>query len=165
MKYTKKRAISDPVIASVIGGVLGTLGDEIVHWSAVLLKITQSTTGHYISQLIFPFQKVTLPRLLMGEFTHILAGGTLGIAIIIILKISGFEFAVIKGAGFGAVMWIVHVIVIPNLVAPRPYLFRTYNESIIDLVSHIVWGAITAWFILIDQKIITQNSEKCEGGN
>lgn len=125
MKYTIKRetGISDPVIVSVIGGTLGTLGDEVVHLAAVCLKIAESTTGHYISQLIFPFQKVTLPKLLMGEFTHILAGATLGIAIVIILKISDYDFAIIKGAGFGAVMWIIHVIIIPNLVAPRPYIF------------------------------------------
>jgi|GEM_PF-3760208 uncharacterized membrane protein YagU involved in acid resistance len=86
----------------------------------------------------------------MGEFTHLLAGGTLGIAIYIILRVSGYDFFIIKGAGFGTVMWIVHVIIIPNLVAPRPYIFRTFNEAIVDLVSHTVWGSITSWFIIVN---------------
>ncbi len=129
---------------------MGTLGDEVVHWIAVWLKFTQSTTGHYLSQLIFPHQHVTLPKLLMGEFTHILAGGTLGIVVFFILEISGYDYLVIKGGGFGVIMWIVHVAIIPNLIAPRPYIFRTFNEAIIDLVSHLVWGVIAAWFISIN---------------
>lgn len=137
----------DPLLISFTGGVLGTLGDVVIHWLAVFLKITQSTTGHYISQLIFPHQPVTLGKLLMGEFTHFLAGGTLGVAVIIILKVSGFAYPILKGAGFGAVMWIVHVIIIPNLVAPRPYLYRTFNEAIVDMVSQLVWGGITARYI------------------
>jgi len=137
----------DPLIFSFIGGILGTLGDEVVHWSAIILNIANTTTGHYLSQLIFPHQKVILEKLLMGEFTHILAGGTLGPVVLLILIISGFDYAIIKGCGFGAVMWIVHVVVIPNLVAPRPYIFRTFNEAIIDMLSHLIWGIITAWFI------------------
>lgn len=150
MKYflKEKSLLSDPVMVSFLGGALGTLADEVVHWSAFWLKIAKTTTGHYISQLIFPFQKVTFPKLLMGELTHILAGATLGIAIIIILKVSGYDFSIIKGVGFGAVMWIVHVIVIPNLVAPRPYIFRPFNDAIVDMISHIVWGGITSWFIV-----------------
>lgn len=139
--------MKDPIIVGFLGGVLGTLGDEVVHWAAVWLKIAQSTTGHYISQLIFPHQKVTLEKLLMGEFTHVLAGGTLGIFIVVIFKLSGYDFSIIKGIGFGAVMWIVHVIVIPNLVAPRPFIYRTFNEAIVDMVSHVVWGGIAALFI------------------
>lgn len=137
----------DLLLLSIMAGVLGTLGDDVVHWTAMLLKVVKSTTGHYISQLIFPHQKVTLEKLLMGEFTHILAGGTLGVAIILILKISGFDYSVLKGSGFGAVMWIVHVVVIPNLVAPRPYLFRTFNEAVVDMISHVIWGGIAGGYI------------------
>ena len=128
---------------------MGTLGDEVIHWAAMLFNFVESTTGHYLSQLIFPHHEVTLPKLLMGEFTHILAGGTLGVALYLILKISGYEYSLIKGAGFGAVMWIVHVAIIPNMVAPRPFIYRSFNEVIIDLVSHLVWGGIAAWFINI----------------
>jgi len=148
----------DLLLLSFIGGVLGTLGDMVVHWSSFFFKVAETTTGHYISQLIFPHQMVTLEKLLMGEFTHILAGGTLGVAITIILKISGFNYSVVKGLGFGSLMWIVHVLVIPNLVAPRPYLFRTFNEAVVDLISHIVWGGIAAGYIRYYYKKNSQNN-------
>jgi hypothetical protein len=139
--------MKDWLLVSFIGGVFGTLGDEVVHWGAVYIKFVHTTTGHYLSQLIFPNQDVILPKLLMGEFAHIIAGGTFGVAIYFIFKISGYQFSIIKGAGFSVVMWIIHVAIIPNMVAPRPFIFRTYHEAIIDLVSHLVWGTIAAWYI------------------
>jgi len=143
--------LKDPLLLSFTGGVLGTLVDEVIHWLAVWLKLAQTTTGHYLSQLIFPHQHVTLPKLLMGEFTHILAGGTLGIVVFLILELSGYDYLLIKGGGFGAIMWIFHVAIIPNLIAPRPFIFRTFNEAVIDLATHMVWGIIAAWFINITQ--------------
>jgi uncharacterized membrane protein YagU involved in acid resistance len=142
--------MKDSVVVGFTGGLLGTLGDEVVHWLAVLLKIAGSTTGHYISQLIFPHQKVTLEKLLMSEGTHLLAGGILGIAIVVVYKITGYDYAIFKGVGFGALMWIVHVIVIPNMVAPRPFIFRTFNEALVDMASHLVWGGIAAYFIILN---------------
>jgi len=139
--------MKDSVIVGFLGGLLGTLGDEVVHWLAVLFKIARSTTGHYISQLIFPHQDVTLEKLLMGEATHLLAGGILGLVIVAGYKLTGYDYAIVKGTGFGALMWIVHVIVIPNLVAPRPFIFRSFNEALVDMVSHLVWGSVAAYFI------------------
>lgn len=137
----------DWILLGTMAGFIGTLGDEVVHWTAVGSGLVQSTTGHYISQLIFPYQPVTLPLLLMGEFTHLLAGAVLGMAVVLIFMVSGFDYAIIKGAGFGAAMWIVHVVIIPNLVAPRPYVYRTFTEAVVDMFSHLVWGAVTALVI------------------
>ncbi len=147
MKIIRQKLLNDTIINGFIGGLFGTLGDFVIHWLAFLLRITQSTTGHYLSQLFFPHQKVILPKLLIAEFTHFFTGGTLGIFIVLILRLTGLDFSLIKGIGFGVVMWIVHVIIIPNMVAPRPFLFRTFNEAIVDLVTHIVWGGLAAWFI------------------
>ncbi|MFZ7103274.1 MAG: hypothetical protein ACOWWO_11560 [Peptococcaceae bacterium] len=139
--------MKDWIVLGAIAGFAGTLGDEVVHWTAVWSGLAKSTTGHYLSQLIFPHQPVTFPMLLMGELTHLLAGAVLGLVVVLIFMVSGLDYAVIKGAGFGAAMWIVHVVVIPNLVEPRPYIYRTYNEAVVDMLSHLVWGAIAALII------------------
>lgn len=137
----------DPFIYGFIGGVLGTLADEVVHWSAVFLSIAQSATGHYFSQLMFPHQEVTLSKLLLGELTHIIAGGILGIFMAFIFYFFGYRYALVKGIGLGIALWIVHVAIIPNLVSPRPYVFRTFNEALTDLAAHFVWGLFTSYFI------------------
>ncbi len=138
----------DPFIYGFIGGVLGTLADEVVHWSAVFLSIVQSTTGHYFSQLMFPHQEVILSKLLLGEVGHNIAGGILGIFMAFIFYFFGFRYALIKGIGLGIALWIVHVAIVPNLVSPRPYIFRTFNEALTDLAAHFIWGLFTSYFIL-----------------
>lgn len=84
----------------------------------------------------------------MGEFTHFLAGGILGIALLLILFVTGSRFGVIKGIGLGLALWIVHVAIIPNLVSPRPYIYRIFNEALVDMGAHFAWGAITTLLLL-----------------
>jgi len=101
--------MKDSIVFGFTGGILGTLADEVIHWLALWLTIAQSTTGHLISQLMFPNQAVSLPKLLTGELTHILAGGVLGTLIVVILKLTGNDSSIIKGAGFGVVTWMLYV--------------------------------------------------------
>jgi len=138
----------DPVIYGFLAGVLGVVGDEIVHWVAVYFNIARSTTGHYLSQLMFPHQPVVLSKLLLGEFTHFFAGGIMGLALLLIFFVSGSRFGVTKGIGLGLALWVLHVAIIPNLISPRPYIYRTFNEALVDMGAHLAWGAITALFLL-----------------
>lgn len=54
----------------------------------------------------------------------------------LILKYFGKDHAFYKGIGLGILLWIIHVAVIPNIVGPRLFLFRTEAESVVDLVAH-----------------------------
>lgn len=138
---------SDSIKTGVIAGFLGALGDAIIHIPAFFL-IGTSTTAHYISQLMFPNKEVTIIRFVFGFSTHFFAGATVGILLYFLLKITGRDYALLKGIGMGIVFWIVHVIVIPNLVAPRPYLYRTELEAFVDLVAHLAYGAIASIYLI-----------------
>lgn len=139
--------MKDIIRNGMIAGLMGSLGDDIVHISAYFLLGT-STTAHYISQLIFPFKEVTPLRWAFGDATHWFAGALMGIAVAFIFKYFGSDYAYIKGIGFGIAMWIVHVIVIPNLVQPRPYLFRSEMEAFVDFAAHLAYGVLTTLFLL-----------------
>ena len=141
--------MDDFVIAGFLGGLLGTIGDVIVHWIFVWAKVATSTTGHYLSQLIFPHAEVSLRKLLLGEFIHLLAGGIFGVTLAVFLLISGYDYALIKGLGLGVATWIVHIAIIPNMVSSRPFIYRTFNETIVDLITHLIWGLVTALILLI----------------
>jgi len=145
----------DPFLYGFIAGLLGTLADEVVHWTAVYAGFARTTTGHYISQLIFPHQEVVLSKLLLGEFTHNIAGGIIGIFLAFIYYLFGYRFALFKGVGLGIALWIVHVAIIPNLVSPRPYLFRSFDESLVDMVAHFMWGLVAAYFLLKTTAVLT----------
>lgn len=131
----------------IYAGLLGTLGDAIIHLISFLL-IGTSMTAHYISQLMFPHKEVILIRFVYGLSTHFFAGALVGIFLYLLLKISGKEYAILKGLGLGIFFWIIHVIVIPNIVEPRPYLFRTEIEAFVDLIAHLAYGAIGAFYLV-----------------
>lgn len=138
--------MNDTIKTGIIAGLLGTLGDALVHYPCYFL-FHATTTGHYISQLIFPSQSVTIARWLVGEVTHFSAGAVVGVLISFIYKISGSDYPYYKGVGTGIALWITHIAVIPNLIRPRPIVYRTVTETIVDLVSHIAYGVIVAAYL------------------
>ncbi|KJS86959.1 MAG: hypothetical protein JM58_05395 [Peptococcaceae bacterium BICA1-8] len=137
----------DMIKDGVISGLLGSLGDALIHAPAYLILGT-SMTAHYISQLIFPFEEVTIIRFSIGFFTHFLAGAMVGIALALVFKFTGKDYPYLKGIGIGLLLWIVHVAIIPNIVDPRPYLIRTPLESIVDLIAHTSYGIFATTYLL-----------------
>lgn len=139
--------MKDTIKQGIIAGVLGSVGDVVVHWTAYFTLGT-TTTSHYIAQLVFPFKEPTISRVLVGLAIHFFAGALVGVLLAFIFKYFGSDYAYYKGIGLGAVMWIVHVAVIPNMVGQRPFIFRTELETLIDLISHIAYGVIATVYWL-----------------
>ncbi len=144
--------LRDTIRDGIIAGLLGSVGDVLIHAPAYLILGT-TMTAHYISQLIFPFKEVNLIRWALGFATHFFVGALAGIALSFIFKYFGRDYAYYKGVGLGIVFWIVHVIVIPNMVEPRPFIFRTELEAVVDLAAHVSYGvAATFYLVFITRK-------------
>lgn len=139
--------MDDTIRRGIIAGLLGSIGDEIIHIPAYFLLGT-TTTAHYISQLIFPFQDVNLIRFMFGFVTHFFAGALIGVAFAIIMKKFGDDYAYYKGIGVAITLWIVHVVVIPNIVFPRPFLHRNEVETIVDLIGHLLYGIFATTYLV-----------------
>ncbi|MGI6227659.1 MAG: hypothetical protein ACOYJ1_15570 [Peptococcales bacterium] len=137
----------DTIKDGVLAGLLGSIGDSLIHISAFFILGT-SMTAHYIAKLIFPFEKITTIRFCIGVFTHFLAGAIVGIALALVFRFLGKDYPFLKGIGLSLLLWIVHVLVIPNIVEPRPYLFRTSLECIVDLVAHTSYGIFATAYLL-----------------
>lgn len=139
--------MNDTIQKGVIAGLIGSVGDAAIHWPAYYI-IGTSPTAFYISELIFPFKDLTLTRILIGLLVHIIAGAIVGVGLTLIILQFGIDYPYYKGIGTGILLWIIHIIVIPNLVTPRPYLFRTTSETIVDLVAHITYGSLATFFLV-----------------
>ena len=141
--------MNDPLVKGMWAGILGTIfGDDLIHWSAYFIFKT-STTCHYITGLMFHTKKTTDLMSLVSWFVHLIAGAIVGVSLILVLKRFGEDRAYIKGLGVGLIMWIVHVVIIPNLIASvQPYVLRTPAEAIVDLIAHIGWSMVATTVIL-----------------
>jgi hypothetical protein len=61
---------------------------------------------------------------------------------------SSIDYPYDKGIGFGVLLWIVPVIVIPNIInASRPIIFRTELECIVELIAHVIFVIIATAFL------------------
>lgn len=137
--------MKDTIRQGILAGLLGSICDFVIHWTAYFTLGT-TTTSHYISQLVFPFKEPSITRLLVGLVIHFFAGASMGVLLALIFKYFGSDHPYFKGIGLGAIMWIVHVAVIPNIVGPRPFIFRTELETMVDLTSHLVYGTIATYY-------------------
>jgi len=130
-----------------IAGLIGTLGDAIIHASAFYLFKT-TMIAHYISQLIFPYQKVTVSKFILGEIAHFLAGGVVGILFLHMLKTTGKNLAYGKGIALSIFFWIVHVAIIPKMVETRVFLYRTKLEALVDFIGLLLYGVLTIFYLV-----------------
>lgn len=136
-----KNRMNDSFILGALSGLAGTLGDFAIHHLALFLLKT-STTAQYISQLLFPFEKVNWVRYLYGLGIHFFTGGLVGIILVELYRRYSDQYAYFKAVSLSLIFWITHVVVIPNIInlPNRPYLHRSELEALVDLLAHITYG-------------------------
>jgi hypothetical protein len=132
----------------VIAGLFGTLGDAVIHHIAYFIFKT-TTTAHYIARLIFPTGKIILIQYLIGFFIHLISGAVVGFLLAEIYNRLGNDYPYDKGIGLGILFWIIHIVVIPNMInMPRPIVYRTELECMADLAAHLTFGIIATMYLI-----------------
>lgn len=142
----------DTIQRGVHAGLLAAVADSLIGIAAYL-GLGALTIAHYLSQLIFPHHAVNLIRFSFGLAVHFITAALLGVLLAIIFKYFGSDYAYTKGMGFGLILWIVHVMVIPNIVAPHLNLYRSEIEAGVDLVVHAVYGIVSTYYLVKADKL------------
>lgn len=140
--------MKDLFMRGITAGLIGSVGDFIIHYTAFFLLRT-STTAHYIAQLLFPFVDINPARYWFGLLIHFLTGAFVGVILIELSKRYGDDDLYFKAIALGVGIWIIHVAVIPNIInlPERPFLHRTEFEALVDLLAHIVFGIFAASYL------------------
>lgn len=124
-------------------GLMGNLADEAGDWLAYLLKIDDSTTAHFISNIIYATNKLSPIQLVVGQFSHLISGAVLGIVPYLIYRWSGKRYPVIKGLGIGAGMWLNHVVLVPCFADQRIHILSSTASILVELVTIMLWGIVS----------------------
>jgi hypothetical protein len=93
----------------------------------------------YSSMLIMTHTAILLDFAL-GITGDLIAGAFMGFIITIILERTNYHYLWVKGLGIGAVLWIVHVCVLPKLWEPQLLTLMTRPTIFIAFVTHVLWG-------------------------
>ncbi|MBS4030154.1 MAG: hypothetical protein KGZ63_01840 [Clostridiales bacterium] len=83
----------------------------------------------------------------LGWTGHFTISLILGIVLIYILHYTGKEFALLKGAVFGMIVWYINIAIISPLVGYIPPSPDAANLMLL-LSYHILYGLIAAWLII-----------------
>lgn len=140
--------IKDTITKGIVAGAIATTGHIILNYLWFFTGLTESTDPQLLARgilLVSPNQSLTLSQEMVGLVGHFI-GGFIFIAILTyLLKFSGFDYYLLKGAAFGAVVWFFHKPFLPYF----SHITYTYSVNIafLHLTDHIIWGLIAIYII------------------
>lgn len=72
--------------------------------------------------------------------------GLFGVLLSYLIRFSGRDYYQVKGAGFGTLLWVFHIGILPFLArVPSP---NTLVHGLTHLADHLVWGTLAAYIIV-----------------
>lgn len=137
--------LKDTFMTTLVAGSIGTAVQMIISWSLYLLKITNRNTSLFHAMLLTDNAKPNLGEIVLGVFSNFGAGIFFALFVVYFLRLTGFDYAIIKGAFIGVFCSMFQFIFLARL-------FKNPSEIIPDtmtmyqlFVGYIFWGIITAY--------------------
>lgn len=99
-----------------------------------------------VSELFVPKHLLaTLPGATIGLIAHIVCGALLGLAIVVVLELFGYDYIVIKGVILGLFTWFLLSGMMGK--ALKLGMQDKFIDNILFLLIHIPFGVTTTWLI------------------
>lgn len=140
--------VKDTITKGLVAGAIATIAHIILNYLWFLTHLTESTDPQLLARgilLVSPNQSLTLTQEIVGLVGHFIGGLILVVILAYLLKLTGFDYSLLKGAAFGAFIWFFHKPSLPYF----SHITYTYsvNIALLHLTDHIIWGLIAAYFI------------------
>lgn len=136
--------INDSIVVSLLSGLLGTLvmgASSLLFWR---VRKTEALYGHISGSILMrPFRLNQRKNFWLGQITHLLTGATLAYPLNFILKKTGKDYHLLKGAFFGAVTWEVLYGLGQrfNVFSTKSHFTKTHYA---ELFNHLLYGVVTS---------------------
>lgn len=139
----------DTVTRGALAGLAASIPFGALSWLLFALGLLPSTLFHYNAVFIIPpGTAVTALPLLLGAVLYLITGAVVGVGIAYLIRWTGPDYAWLKGAGVGAVLWPVHNTLIPSL---KPEVWSALSLSLVfsNLFISIAWGLVAGLIIWV----------------
>lgn len=143
--------VKDTLAGAAAAGIAATVAIVTAEWALSLAGVIPPVTQLYIATLILPAgQTVPGPG---ATAAVVLAGLTasafFAILLAYLLRLTGKDFWLLKGAGYGGFLFIVHVSLIPKLWEPRlAPLFESSAVLVWEVVDKVSWSILVAYLLI-----------------
>lgn len=153
--------LKDSIIISLLGGLIGTILMDISNVLLWKTKKTEMLYGHLSGSMFMrAFRTNQTKNFLLGQILHMGAGSALGIPIFQLLKRTGKDYYLIKGAFAGMASWgVLYDFGIRfGLFTAKPHLTKSHYSA---LWHNLLFGLTTAQAIvsLSDPSLFPQQKQ------
>lgn len=138
------RRLRDSVSLGLFSGLMGNLSKGLFNIITWKTERNEVLYPHLASSMFFaPRRTKRRKPFLVGSLVDISMGSLLGIPLVYILKKTGKDNYRVKGAGFGALLWVVFYVVGHNLpiVSIKP---RKSSSPLWAFLEHLTYGVVTS---------------------
>jgi hypothetical protein len=136
--------INDRLTSGAIAGTIAAIAKTGPNYIFNILGVTRHTYPTLIVMILLKNPKAhSFWPFLLGIIIDSIIGGTLGIIIIYILKISGRRYSWFKGIIFGSLTWLIG----PTILLPLFYPELSLNFHYVSLFDHWLFGLATVFFV------------------
>lgn len=144
-KFTKMK---DSIMVSLVSGLLGTMAMDLSNVLLWRTKKAELLHGHLAGSMFMrAFRTNQTKNFVLGQIFHMLTGTTLGIPIFHLLKRTGKDHYLIKGAFAGLAAWgvLYNFGQRVGLFMAKPHLTKTHYSA---LWHNLLYGVTTAQAIV-----------------
>ncbi len=143
-KIQRVLKMNDSITVSIVSGLLGTLAMDISNLVFWRKGKTETLYGHIAgSVFVSPFRLNQRKNFWLGQIMHLITGAVLAYPLTLLLKKTGRDNLLVKGAFFGTVTWefIYGIGQRFKVFSIKPHLTKTHYA---ELFSNIIYGVATA---------------------
>lgn len=134
----------DTIALGLLSGFIGNAAKDLSDWLIYRAGKTELLNGHLASSMISPPEKVQEPAYFaLGQILDTIVGSALSISMVYLLKITGKDHHLLKGATMGLLLWSTLYSLGPNwrVLSIKPRHSSTYFSA---LLNNTLYGLATA---------------------
>lgn len=137
----------DTIITGAIAGLLGNIPKTILAWLFHYLGFLRYTFIHIAAGYFVPAKYIdNYVSLLTGFIADYTMAAFFGFIMYLMLQKFGTDYAVFKGAGFGAFLYLVFYGAFMALDITRASLL-TPLPNLLLFFPHVLYGGLTCWLL------------------
>lgn len=140
-----KTKVNDTVICILISGSIATILQIIISWVLLLLGIIQQNPSFFHARLLTNKFDVDFIEILLGIVGNFIAGVAFASIVVILLKLTGDDFAIIKGVLIGIINAMFQFYVLSRLFYDPAKLIPNTQTIIHVYILYMLWGAVVAY--------------------
>ena len=138
--------VEDTFLITLISGISATILQMIIHWTLFLTGITSQNPSIFHARLLTNRMNITVSEIILGAIGNIAAGCAFAFLIILLLKFTGIDYALLKGTITGLINAMIQFYLLTRLFTPDPTPIIPSSITIWSVyIVYSGWGMLVAY--------------------